>query len=249
MTLHVIAGVLFILRRFPRLSATQRDREVLAWAGRLLAILGVRVTVHGRPPDVHHSGALLVANHVSWLDISLLHSLCPVRFVSKAEVRDWPVVGRLAVASGTLFLERSRKADAHRLNGEMADLLRAGDCLALFPEGTTSDGSGLLPFYPSLLQPAIQAGAPVWPVAIRYRHPDGRLNLDAAYFNHMSLGRSLLKILGQREIRAEVHFLDPIPTAGQRRRELAGQAAAAIRAVLADDGRDSRPGTGAHPPA
>jgi 1-acyl-sn-glycerol-3-phosphate acyltransferase len=169
--------------------------------------------------------------------------------VSKAEVRDWPLIGWMAARAGTLYLERAKKSDARRVNEEMAALLREGECLALFPEGTTTDGTRLLPFYPSLLQPAVAAGARVWPAVIRYRHADGRISLAAAYHDDISLGRSLMRILAQDEILAEVTFLPPIASTGLHRRELAGRAEAAIREHLAAYGDGSQPGRSARPRA
>lgn len=247
--LHILAGAATILFLFPFLAPDERGRRVVAWARRLLAIVGVRVVVHGRPPAVRGEGALIVANHVSWLDIHVLHSLLPSRFVSKAEVRDWPLIGWMAAQAGTLFLQRARKADARRVNEEMAALLRAGECLALFPEGTTTDGTRLLPFYPSLLQPAVVAGARVWPAVIRYRHADGRINLEAAYCDDISLGQSLRRILAQDGIVAEVTFLPPIASVGLHRRELAARAQQAIREYLAADGHGSQPGRSDRPRA
>lgn len=247
--LHILAGALTILLLFPFLKPDERDRRVVAWARKLLAIVRVRVKVRGRPPAVRGEGALIVANHVSWLDIHVLHSLLPSRFVSKAEVRDWPLIGWMAARAGTLYLERTRKSDARRVNEEMAVLLRAGECLALFPEGTTTDGTRLLPFYPSLLQPAVVAGARVWPAVIRYRHPDGRINLEAAYCDDISLGQSLRRILAQDGILAEVSFLSPIASAGLHRRELARLAETAIREHLAADGHGSQSGISARPRA
>ncbi len=247
--LTVLAGALTILLLFPFLKPDERDRRVVAWARKLLASVRVRVTVRGRPPAVRGEGALIVANHVSWLDIHVLHSLLPSRFVSKAEVRNWPLIGWMAGRAGTLYLERARKSDARRVNEEMTALLRDGECLALFPEGTTTDGTRLLPFYPSLLQPAVAAGARVWPAVIRYRHADGRINLEAAYHDDISLGQSLWRILAQDEILAEVSFLPPIATAGLHRREVARRAEAAIRAHLAADGLGSQSGISAHPRA
>lgn len=243
--LHILAGALTILLLFPFLKPDERDRRVVAWARKLLAIVRVRVEVRGRPPAVRGEGALIVANHVSWLDIHVLHSLLPSRFVSKAEVRDWPLIGWMAARAGTLYLERTRKSDALRVNEAMAALLREGECLALFPEGTTTDGTRLLPFHPSLLQPAVVAGARVWPAVIRYRRRDGRINLQAAYHDDISLGQSLMRILAQDEILAEVTFLPPIPSVGLHRRELAARAEAAIREHLAADGHGSQPGISA----
>ncbi len=247
--LHLLAGALTILLLFPWLEPDERGRRVVAWARRLLAIARVQVAVEGRAPAVRGEGALIVANHVSWLDIHVLHSLLPSRFVSKAEVRDWPLIGWMAARAGTLYLERRRKTDARRVNEEMAALLRAGQCLALFPEGTTTDGTRVLPFYASLLQPAVAAGARVWPVAIRYRHPDGRLCLEAAYHGPISLGQSLRRILSQNGIVAQVSFLPPIAAVGLHRRELAARAEAAIRARLEGDAAGTRPERPARPQA
>jgi 1-acyl-sn-glycerol-3-phosphate acyltransferase len=155
-----------------------------------------------------------------------------VRFISKAEVRDWPIFGMFAEAAGTVFLVREKKSDAMRVNQLMAGHLRAGECLALFPEGTTSDGSGLLPFFPSLFQPAVEAGAQVWPVCIRYLNGDGTPCVEAAYYGQMNLLESLRKILRLREVQAEVTFLPPIASAGLARRDLARAAEAAIRAEM-----------------
>jgi 1-acyl-sn-glycerol-3-phosphate acyltransferase len=249
LALHVLAGALTILLLFPWLERAERDRRVGRWAGQLLRHVNVRPVLRGRPPTVRGQGALIVANHVSWLDIHLVHSLMPARFVSKAEVRGWPVIGWMAEAAGTLFLERSRKSDAARMNTVMAGHLKDGDCLALFPEGTTSDGSHLRPFYLSLFQPAVEAGAMVWPALIRYLHPDGTPCVNAAYYDEMSLADSLRRILGEPEIVAEIHFLPAIASTGLNRRELARQAEAAMRAALAGAEPDSAPGTAARLPA
>lgn len=241
---HLLAGVLTVLWLFPFLDRAERDRRVVRWAGQLLRVLRVRLTTHGRVPTVRGGGALIVANHVSWLDIYLILGLLPARFISKAEVRDWPVIGWLAEkAAGTLFLERAKKSDARRMNARMADHLRGGECLALFPEGTTTDGRELLPFYPSLFQPAVEAGAQAWPALIRYRRADGTYCEAAAYHGEMSLLASLKNVLRQPEIRADITFLPPIAAAGLHRRELAARAEAAIRAAWAAGGRDSPPET------
>lgn len=229
---HILVGSLIVLLRFPRMDRPARARRVSRWARDLLAILKVEVVVQGNPGAAHQSGALLVANHVSWMDIYLLFSVVQTRFISKAEVRGWPLIGWLAEAAGTLFLTREKKADAMRMNLMMATHLHEGDCLALFPEGTTSDGAGLLPFYPSLFQPAVDAEAHIWPVCIRYLTPEGEHCPEAAYHGDLSLGRSLLKIARLEGVRAEVSFLPPIPSKGVARRDLAKAAETAIAAGL-----------------
>lgn len=252
---HILVGSLTVLTLFPRLDRQERERRVGLWSMKLLSILKVEVVVKGDPDAAHRSGALLVANHVSWMDIYVLFSVVRTRFVSKAEVRGWPLIGRLAEAAGTLFLAREKKSDAMRINQMMASHLREGDCLTFFPEGTTSDGSGLMPFFPSLFQPAVDAEAQVWPVRIHYLTPDGDHCRDAAYYGGTSLGESLVRIARLKAVRVEVHFLAPIPSKGLRRRELAGAAEAAIRAGFGQSsiGADAEPGNPhgntARPPA
>jgi 1-acyl-sn-glycerol-3-phosphate acyltransferase len=252
--IHILSGSLTVFALFPRLDRPERARKVEIWAAKLLAILRVEVVVKGAPDIAHRSGALLVANHVSWMDIYVLFSVVRTRFISKAEVRGWPVIGWLAEEAGTLFLTREKKSDAMRLNLMMASHLREGDCLTLFPEGTTSDGRALLPFFPSLFQPAVDAEAHVWPVRIRYLTPEGEHCPDAAYHGGTSLGESLLRIARLGSVRAEISFLPPIPSKGLRRRELAGAAEAAIRKEFgpASNGVDAAPGNApgntAHPP-
>lgn len=238
--LHLLAGVLTVLFLFPLLDRAEREKRLVRWAIRMFTVIGVRVVTRGQPPIVRSGGALIVANHVSWLDIHLIHSLLPARFISKAEIRDWPVIGWLAdKAAGTLFLERAKRSDAKRMNEIMATHLRDGDCLALFPEGTTSEGLDLLPFYPSLFQPAVDAAATVWPARIRYLDGSGRDTEAAAYYGDMSLLASLRNILQAQQIIAEIEFLPTISARGLGRRELAAQVEATIRATWAADGQDS----------
>jgi 1-acyl-sn-glycerol-3-phosphate acyltransferase len=225
---HVLHGAYIALTRYRRLSAAEQDAELVRWAARLMAILGVRVEVEGALPG---GGVVLVANHVSWLDIHLLHALMPCRFVSKAEVRGWPIIGPLAELVGTLFLERTRKADALRVNGLIAQHLAQGQILAIFPEGTTSDGTGLLPFYPFLFQPAAEAGCPVVPCVIRYQNLDGGPCPDAAYYGDMSLLQSLWRITRLPGLVARLTFLPP--QQGGDRRVLAKGCEGVIREALA----------------
>jgi len=225
----VLTGVGTALLFYSRMDRAARNRQVLAWAGKLMRILNIELRVSGTPPA---GGAVLVANHVSWLDIHVLHSIVPVRFISKSEVRDWPLVGHLARAAGTLFIAREKKSDAIRVNQEMAAELQAGECLAFFPEGTTSDGQGMRAFYPSLFQPAVEAGCPVVPAAIRYFDLRGGPCLEAAYHGDMTLLGSFWSVVNMPGLVVQVEFLPAMSSAGLHRRELAKQAEASIRAAL-----------------
>lgn len=163
---QALRGWAIITWRFPRLSPSQRQDEVQAWARGMLAVLGIGLQVQGTPAA--QGPVLLVSNHVSWLDILVLHSTRYCRFVSKADVHHWPLIGPLATGAGTLYIERASRRDAMRVVHQMAERLRQSDVLAVFPEGTTSDGEHLLPFHANLLQAAIAAEAPVQPVALQF---------------------------------------------------------------------------------
>ena len=235
---HVLAGALIILFLFPRLDGRERAGYVTRWANRMLGMFNIQVQTRGMPPDVAAGGALLVANHVSWLDIHVLHSLLPVRFISKAEVRGWPIIGWLAEAVGTVFLVREKKADAVRVNQAMGGHLRAGDLLAFFPEGTTSDGREVQPFFPSLFQPAVDAQARIWPARLRYLDGQGNYSETAAYYGGMTLAESLWRIVRQEQIVVEVAFLPQIPyQPGLGRRDLARMTETAIRGADGEGGK------------
>ncbi len=245
--LHLLVGVAKAALVLPLVEKSRRTAMIRAWSVRVLAILRVELVVKGQP-DASSRSALFVANHVSWLDIYLLDAVCPVRFVSKAEVRTWPVIGWLAAKVGTLFIERARRHDTGRMNQTVAEALIRGDLVALFPEGTTSDGSLLRPFHAPLLQAAIDSGARLWPVAIRYAKPDGSPNPAPAYVDKMSFGESLSRILGEPRLVAEVTYLDPLPSQGLNRRELAAIAEQTIASALSLPAPCRRPGKPADPP-
>jgi len=249
---HLVLGVMLAGLVFPRLRPEQRDRFIMAWARRLLRVLGVRVRI--QPAPSVPAGALLVCNHVSWLDIYLIYAAQRVHFVSKSEVRAWPVAGWLAHKTGTLFLERSRRADTARVNAEMRTLMQSGAWVAVFPEGTTSDGRGLRRFLPSLLQPAVELNCPIVPAALRYRTLHNEYSAAPAYIDDMSLWQSFKQIVSEPGLIAELQFGEPILPAGHRR-ELAAQAERSVARLLGlarisgAASADTEPQTPAGPPA
>lgn len=247
--LHIARGVITAATVLPWIGPAGRLWLTREWSRTLLALLGVKVKVNGVALDSASAKMMVVANHVSWLDIYLLNAVRPLRFVSKSEVRTWPVVGWLAAKTGTLFLERAKRRDAARINDAVIAALDKGDCVAFFPEGTTTDGSHLRPFLAPLLQPAIDAGATLQPVALRYVQPDGSTDPAPAYFGNMSLGTSLGNILARRRILAEVSFLAPIPCTEENRRNLAKRAEAAISSALNLAVPRTTPETAGDPPA
>jgi 1-acyl-sn-glycerol-3-phosphate acyltransferase len=228
---HVAYGWLHLKLIYPRRSREAQLNMIRSWSRRLLAILGISIHNAGeRPTPAGQS--MLVANHISWLDIFVIHAHRPVRFVSKAEVKAWPLLGTLCIVTGTMFIERVKRKDAHRINAMLVDALAEGDWIGVFPEGATTDGDVVRHFHASLLQAAIDRGIPLQPLALRYIGADGTRSTAAPYVGEQSLGESLLLILEQVSITAEVRFLAPLPTQNHSRRELARMAETAIASAL-----------------
>ncbi|MFT3664704.1 lysophospholipid acyltransferase family protein [Piscinibacter sp.] len=198
---QALAGALICALCFPFLAPPQRMAQVGRWSRRMLRALGIRLEARGA---IHAGPLLVVANHVSWVDILAVNALHPVRFVSKADVKRWPLLGFMVASGGTLFIERERKRDALRVVHQIAEALRAGDIVAVFPEGTTSDGHDVLPFHANLLQAAIATGAPVQPLVLRYRDAQAKVSQAPAYVGDTSLAASLWATVTADELVAEV---------------------------------------------
>lgn len=218
--LRILRGLFMVFSRWDNLDASTRRRKHLEWSQGLLRDLGVQLEVHGQP---HPSAKLVVGNHVSWLDIIAINAVMPSRFVSKAEVAHWPLVGRLVTAAGTLYLVRERRRDAMRVLGLMAKALQEGDTVAVFPEGTTGPGGHIMPFHANLLQAAIDAPAPVQPVVIAYRERGHAVSPSAAYVGDTDLLQSLWMIVTARQLTVRVEFLDARTVAHADRRTLSEQ--------------------------
>lgn len=207
-----------------------RDAVLRHWSSCALRVLHVRV--HAPSVAIDMGSGVLLANHVSWLDIIVLLALIPGRFVAKDEVRGWPLIGWLTRRTGTLFVRRDRRSDAARVNSELLDVIAGGERVFIFPEGTTTEGREVLPFRTALLEAAVQAGAAVHPLALRYHRADGCLDTVAAYIGDCSLGESLWNILGAPELNVSVAACAPLPAAAHTRRTLAAAAHAEVAAML-----------------
>lgn len=240
---HVLTGaVLTVLLGRRQADGSYRHRRAIIrwWHARLCRVLNVRVHVTG---SAHAPPCLLVANHVSWLDVPVLGGLGEIAFLSKAEVRDWPVVGWLAVAAGTQFIERGA-GDANNVRERIGAHLSDSGSLALFPEGTTTDGSQVRPFFPRLLAAAHATGVPVVPVALRYLRGDG-LDPVAPFVGDDEVASHLWRVLRQDAFDVHVVFCDPVDPASFDRRTLAKQARSRIVSAL--DGLGGTVGSDASP--
>jgi 1-acyl-sn-glycerol-3-phosphate acyltransferase len=217
--LHGLHGLALVLFAFPSLDAAARHERIRWWSRKMLAVLGIAFEHSGTPA---RGGSLLAANHISWLDIMAIHAIVPeARFVSKADVKAWPLVARLVDSAGTLYLERERKRDALRVVHAVAAALSEGQVVAVFPEGTTSTGHGLLPFHANLLQAAIATATPVQPVALRFSEAANAVSEAVEFVGATSLMRSLWQTSCGDGVRVRLTFLPPRPSAGVDRRELA----------------------------
>jgi 1-acyl-sn-glycerol-3-phosphate acyltransferase len=227
---HVVRGVFIVTALFPHLSEAQRQRHIGRWSRRVLRALGVTLRAQGR---LGPGAKMLVANHVSWLDVMVLHALCPqARFVAKAEVQHWPLIGRLVAGAQTFFVERERPHRAREVVAAMTAELRTGGTVVVFPEGTTSSGHSVLPFRSGLLQAALAGCTVVRPVALRYADAHGRVSRNAPYIDNDTLFGSLWRTARAEHLVADVRVLPAPAAADADRRVLAVALRAAVQGAL-----------------
>ncbi len=207
---HFALGIFIVATRYRRLAQAERAVITRRWSTQLLHILGIRIEIEGVNPGFYPPNTLLVANHVSWLDIFALNSCTVSRFVAKQEIRTWPVIGWLVETGGTLFIDRSNRRDASRVNQLLSNALANGSCMAVFPEATTSDGTGMLPFKASLFEAALPSSSIVQPVALRYQLPDGRLTTAAAYAGDTTFWQSLRAVLATPSMVVKISYGTPL---------------------------------------
>lgn len=235
LTLHVILGILLtplILVRRPGGGLQTNPRVTSWWHNRAADILGLGITVSGPRPV---APALLVSNHVSWLDITVLGGLTHTAFLSKYEIRRWPVIGWLAAMSGTLFIRRG-DGEAGAISEQIGRRLRQQGLLTLFPEGTTSDGRNVRPFFSRLFAAAIDTGTDVIPVTLHY-HIDGDYDPIAPYIDNQPISHNLFALIGRERTAVHVVFGAAIPHAGHSRKQMAELSRAAIVEALRDPGQ------------
>lgn len=242
MVAHLFYGMFVCACILPFLKPATRQARIRRWSAGLVGICGIKIVVRsdvgsdaGGAGDViagAQSQALIVSNHVSWLDIFVINSLQPCRFVAKSDIRRWPLIGWLCARTGTIFIARGKPADVRLIFQNMVASIRAGDRIAVFPEGTTAAQGELLPFHANLFEAAIDAGVPVQPYAVRYRDRDGRLDPAVNFIGDMTIAESILSILRARGLTAELIVLAQIPVAGLHRRVVAAATREAIGNAL-----------------
>ena len=207
-----------------------RYRVIRAWSAGMMRVFGFRLRRFGTPLP---GAALFVANHVSWTDIVVLHSQRMMGFVAKREISGWPLVGWLAARGETIFHQRGSTESLGGVLHEMLARLRAGRSVGVFPEGRTRGGDAVGPFHARIFLAAVEAGAPVQPIALRYG-TRGAAQTVVAFAPGESFFGNFVRLLGEPARDAEVHFLAPIATAdAEGRRRIAELARDRIVAAMA----------------
>jgi 1-acyl-sn-glycerol-3-phosphate acyltransferase len=227
---HLLVGLLTVYFHFPKLTQAQKNKRIEAWAGALLAKLAIKLIVNGRPPKT--GPMLLVSNHISWLDILVIHAAGHCRFVSKADIKHWPVLGTLTTAGGTLYIERESRRDAMRVVHHMSEALVDGDIVAVFPEGTTGNGVDMLPFHANLLQAAIVTNAPVQSIALSFKDTaTGQISQAASFVGDETLLGSLWNTLKSCNLTAVATYGVPQWANGRDRRTWAADLSTEIASL------------------
>ena len=230
---HVLIGVPLVLLTFlpglrdlPVGGLRLRHAGHRLWSRWMVRIFGVRLRISGELPE---GPCLIVANHISWLDIVVLHALWPMGLVAKAEIRSWPIIGLLAGVAGTIFIQRGSEASRRRVNRRMAALLKRGERVGIFPEGGISPQAGVGRFHARLFAPAVRAGVSVVPVAIRY-YRERDLHDVMVFGPGENFADNLLRLLAQPSCQGQVMVGLPLPPGDQGRSALARQAQERVKA-------------------
>ncbi|MES2351847.1 MAG: lysophospholipid acyltransferase family protein [Pseudomonadota bacterium] len=229
--LHVLLGMAICATVFPWLGQEKRNGHIRRWSTRLLRMCNVTVEQRAGGAAVLERAAV-VANHVSWLDIFVIHSLHPSHFVAKAEIRSWPLAGWLAEKAGTVFIARGNRRDLRHIFKGLVHSLQRGERVAFFPEGTTAAQGSLLPFHANLFEAAIDAKVPVQPFALSYEDPAGASHPSVDFIGETSFAESIMLILNGPPVRAKLAILPAIATIDAHRRDVAEAAHQAVAVAL-----------------
>lgn len=234
--LHVTVGLAITMLMINPLSRRLRvggesldAHTIRAWSRMMVRLFGMRVRRFGTPLP---GAALFVANHVSWIDITLLHSQRVVGFVAKAEIARWPLVGWLASRGGTIYHHRGDNDSLHGVMHQMLQRLQAGKAIGVFPEGRTLDGRAVGVFHARIFQPAVLAQVPAQPVALKYG-AGGRAQTTVAFRPRENFLQNFWRLLGEPARTVEVHFLEPVGVSEDGRRRMAELSRERIQSAMA----------------
>ncbi len=228
---HIVWAVMYIFIGFSRMHFDKRQKWLQKWSQKLLQILAIKVVCEG-VNESKKDASFWVSNHVTWLDIFVYMSIEPSRFVAKDEIAQWPVVGRLVASFGVVFIDRNNKHHAREVSQQLVEYLNVGEAVTVFPEGTSSDGTSVLPFKSSLFQAALESGAAVQPWALRYENEHGRQVTHLAYYGEVSFWESLKPLLLNRQNQVRVAKLPMVAVGDKERRVLCEESRNSVVAQL-----------------
>ncbi|MEO8461495.1 MAG: lysophospholipid acyltransferase family protein [Dokdonella sp.] len=212
-----------------RVGSLTLDKAMIRWwSAALIRRFGFRIRSFGTPLQ---GGVLYVANHVSWLDIELIHSQRAVSFVAKSEIANWPLVGWLAARAGTIFHRRGNTDSLTVVMARVVERLREGEPVGVFPEGGSGHGDRVGVFHARIFQTALDANVPVQPVALLYGR-DGRQDPAMPFGRKESFFANVMRLLGGPGMNADVHFLEPVASTPDARRGMAVESRASIVATI-----------------
>ena len=229
-----IAYALGLACIFPWFSRVRQRTTMQHWSVKLLNILNVEMHARGQCIPRHRLGQLIVANHVSWLDVFVINANTPARFVAKSEVGAWPLLGWLVRRSGTLFIRREFRRDTARTTHVVTNCLQSGEPVAVFPQGTSTDASQPVHFHSAMVQAAIDARATVQPLSISYHDDEGRALHQVSFTGEMTFMASLWQIVSLPRIHVNAVYLEELECNDMNRREIAQRAQLGVNAVLAN---------------
>lgn len=231
-SVHLAAGLVLCGAIFPLCGAARQERLTRRWSRRLLDICAVDLQLFDHSGQEPPERALIVSNHVSWLDIFVINTVHPCHFVAKDDIRSWPLIGWMASRAGTIFLARGKQREVRRIYEGLVHGIEAGKRIAFFPEGTTAAQGTVLPFHANLFEAAIEARVPVQPYALRYVDAQGNWHDAADFSGAISFAESIKMVLGCGGMRAELIRLPAAATEGAHRREVAQSVRAQIAHAL-----------------
>ena len=229
LALHLLRMAIGSACLYPFSGATHRAQLKQQWSRKVLDILAITLETQAIAAPC---GCLVIANHISWLDIFAINAVRPAAFIAKAEIRQWPLIGWLSALNDTVFLHRGSRGHARIVNARIDELLNSGKDVALFPEGTTTDGTRLLGFHAALLQPAIETGRPILPLAISYLNANGSISLAPSFAGETRLMQCVFAILASPQLTVRLTPLPIIESTDKSRRELSQAAHTAIAEAL-----------------
>ena len=203
---------------FPWAHQAYKNKYIQSWSRRVLRTFGVTLKFKNKNLLPEDGGYCIVSNHISWIDIQVIHSIVPCKFITTTEIEAWPVIGKMVQASGALFINLAAVRHSTReITSTMVQMLQAKDTLSFFPEATSTEGSALLPFKANLFQAAVVSQTPVYPLCIQYKDTKGDLSTATGFHGEMTLLECMQNIWHASPLIAEITFIAPAGLTASRK--------------------------------